>query len=82
MGSYEREQPMLAKESIRPSLMITTPTPATTASPFAENTAQPHPYPAVQPGERRLVAVFEIFKPTLGIGLQMQLVHHQIAMFR
>ncbi len=31
--------------------------------PFPEYASQPHPYPAVQLGERRFVAVFEIFKP-------------------
>ena len=54
---------MLCKVGVRPALMVRPASASAQVLAFAENTAQPHPHPAVLSPERGLVAMFEILKP-------------------
>ena len=63
MGRNKSKQPTLAKEGIRPALMITATAPTSPTQTSAKNTAHPHPYPTVQPRKRGRVAVLEVLKP-------------------
>lgn len=65
MGEYQAVQPLFGKVDIRPAMMVgaTRATPSVLST--AEDTPQPTPYPAVQAGEGRAMAVFEILKPAL-----------------
>src|SRR5271156_7184464 len=70
MGCFQAIQPVFGKVGISPALMIRSSATTFPALPFAEDASQPHPYPAVQIRERRLVAVFEILKPTTQCRIQ------------
>jgi hypothetical protein len=63
MGRYKRDQPLSAKESVGPALMVAPTASAPESETLAQYTAQAHPDPAVQRRECRRPAVLEIFKP-------------------
>src|SRR5258708_39252885 len=68
MGGLQAIQPLSGNERIRPALMVTPTAPSLQTDPFTEDASQPHPYPAVQSGERGGVAVLEILKPAPQCG--------------
>ena len=63
MSHNQREQPLLGKESIGPALMVESSSPSFATLAAAQEATQPHPYPAVQVGERRAMTVSEVPKP-------------------
>src|SRR5262249_6210043 len=63
MGRFQAIQPLVGKERVRPALMVRSPAAASLPLPFAKDAPQATPYPFIQRGERRFVAVFEILKP-------------------
>src|SRR5512139_724942 len=65
MCRYKREQPVLAKECIGPTLVVAATSTASAARSLTQNAPQPHANPAVQGRERRPITVFEIFKPAM-----------------
>ena len=63
MGILKRKQPVLAKEGIRPALMIPASTPSPRLAALAKDAPQSHANPAVQIREDVSMAVLEVLKP-------------------
>src|SRR5208283_4540828 len=63
MGCFQAIQSQASKVRIRPALMIRAAAPPPLFLPFPEYASQPTPNPTIQLGERRFIAVFEVFKP-------------------
>src|SRR3954471_19829539 len=63
MGPLQAVEPVVGEEGVGPASMVRPATAAFPLHPLAEQAPQAHPDPAVEPLERPLVAVLEIFKP-------------------
>ena len=63
LGRLQGEQPVLGKAGVRPALMGRRATSSATTRTFAQNTAQTHPYPAVERREDPAMAMLELLKP-------------------
>src|SRR5262245_8739832 len=65
MSVCQREQTLLSKEGIGPAMVILATRATSSATAFAQETAQSSPHPAIFSAKGRGIAVLEVAKPPL-----------------